>query len=55
VLEKAAKKVAGRELESPLEERGKYHNLLRIGCWDVLLFCRSSLEYDTIRDKEVLN
>jgi hypothetical protein len=55
VLEKAAKEVIGREPESPLEERGKYHNLLHIRCWDALPFGRSPLEHGAIWEKAVLN
>jgi hypothetical protein len=49
------KEVAGRVPESSLEERGKHHHLLRIGCGDVLPFSKSPLEHDTIWEKEVLD
>jgi hypothetical protein len=55
MLEKAMKEVMGREPESPLEERRKHHNLLRIGCWDVLPFSRSPLEHGMIQEKVVLD
>jgi hypothetical protein len=32
VVKEAAKEITGREAESALKERGKHHNLIRIGC-----------------------
>jgi hypothetical protein len=55
VLKEAVKEVAGRKAESPLKERGKHHNLLHIGCGDVLPFSPSPLEHSVIWEKMILN
>jgi hypothetical protein len=55
MLEEVAKEVAGRKTKSPLEERGKHHNLFSIGCWDVLPFGRPPLKHHTIWEKMILD
>jgi hypothetical protein len=54
MLEKTKEEVTGRKNESPLEE-GERHNLIGIGCRDVLPFGRPPLKYHAIREEMVLD
>jgi hypothetical protein len=55
MLEKAAEEVVGRKTESSLEERSEHHNLLSIGCRNVLPFDRSPLKHCMIWEEIILN
>jgi hypothetical protein len=50
IMEETTEEFAGRKVESSLEEGGQNHNFICVGCWDVSIFCRPSLEHDTIGD-----
>jgi hypothetical protein len=55
MIEEFAKKVTGRKAKSTVEELGKRHNLLGIGCWDVFSCSRTPLEHGLIREKMIFN
>jgi hypothetical protein len=55
MIEESMEEVAGRKTESTLEEWGKHHNLLGIGCRDVFPSSRTPLEHGAIREKAICN
>jgi hypothetical protein len=55
VFKESAQEVASQENKSPVEEGGKHHNLIGIGCRDILPCSRSPTKHSTIREKVVLN
>jgi hypothetical protein len=55
MIEEFAKNVIGRKAKSTVEELGKHHNLLGIGCWDVFYYSRTPLEHGLIRVKMIFN
>jgi hypothetical protein len=53
VIKESAQEIVGWEAKSVLKERGKHHNLLFVGCWDVFPDGRMPLKHDAIREKVV--
>jgi hypothetical protein len=49
------KEITGRETESALEEDGEHHNLLGVGCQDVLPFGRLPLKHHEIQEEVILS
>jgi hypothetical protein len=53
VVKESTEEIAGREAASALKERGKHHNLIRIGCWIVFPGGRTSLQHSMVREEVV--
>jgi hypothetical protein len=55
VVEKSVEEIASRESKPTLEERGKHHNFIRIGCGNVFSSGVPPLQHGTVREKIVRN
>jgi hypothetical protein len=53
VIEESVEKVRGWEAESTLEERGKHHNLICIGCRNIFIDGRTPLQHSAVWEKVV--
>jgi hypothetical protein len=51
VVEKFVEEIASRESKPALEERGKHHNFIRIGCGNVFSSGGLPLQHGTVREK----
>jgi hypothetical protein len=51
VVKKFTEEITSRESKPTLEERGKHHNFIRIGCGDVFFGGGSPLQHGTVRKK----
>jgi hypothetical protein len=52
-IKESTQKITGWEAKSALKERGKHHNLLCVGCWDVFPDGTTPLKHDAIWEKVV--
>jgi hypothetical protein len=48
VVKEFAKEIIGQEAKSALKDGGEHHNLICIGCGEVLAGGRTPLQHDTI-------
>jgi hypothetical protein len=55
MLEKAVKEIAGEKTESALKEGKEHHNLLCVGCRDILPFGRPPMENRVIWEVMILD
>jgi hypothetical protein len=55
VVKKSTEEIASRESKPALEERGKHHNFIHIGCGNVFSSSGPPLQHDTIRKQIVCN
>jgi hypothetical protein len=55
VVEKSMEKIASRESKPMLEERGKHHNFVHIGCGNVFSGSGSPLQHGMVGKKIVRN
>jgi hypothetical protein len=51
VIEKATEEIANWKSKFVLEEGGEHHNLVGVGCWDILTGGRAPLQHLMIREK----
>jgi hypothetical protein len=52
VVKKSSEEVVGRESNPALEERREHHNLIHIGCGNILSGGGAPLQHDPIRKEE---
>jgi hypothetical protein len=55
VVKEYAEEIACREAESALEEGGKHHNLICIGCGEIFASDRVPLQHGVIQEKVICN
>jgi hypothetical protein len=55
VVEKSAEEIASKDSKPTLEERGKHHNSIRIGCENVFSSDGLQLQHGSVREKIVRN
>jgi hypothetical protein len=55
MIKEATQEVVGWKSKATLKERGKHHNFLGIGCWDVLSNSRLPLEHGLIWEKTIFD
>jgi hypothetical protein len=48
VIKESTEEIAGWNAESALKERGKYHNLIGIGSWDIFPSGKTPLQHDAV-------
>jgi hypothetical protein len=51
VVKKDAEEIVDQESKSALEEGGKHHDFVGVGCWNVLTVGRAPLQHLTVREK----
>jgi hypothetical protein len=55
VIEESTKKITGQEVEPALKERGKHHNFIHVGCWNVFPGGRTLLQHGVVWEEVVHN
>jgi hypothetical protein len=53
MIEESVEEVTSRNAESALQKGGEHHNLVSIGCWDVIPDGGAPLRYYAVREKMI--